>query len=649
MRYGLSIAALVLAGVMLLLGLGQRTFLAGPAEISYPVDIKADTGYAVIDGAEFSKVPGQANVVVRGSNSFIATGMTRDVAAWVAPFSHAQLRVDASGEKLLSALIAPATDDAPAEGEEAPELTTDPRGSDLWLEERAVADEGSDVEQETLRLPVALAADQSVIVASDGEQPVPSDVSLVWVQDRHTPWAGPLLVGGAVLALVGGILYLLAVDHDRRGLGPRRGRRGPLQGIRNMFGGRRSRSTSVAPAGRAPADAVSGTGAGPVGGSGSGSGSTGSGSGTAPMRATTARRRGRFALPAVGLTLAIGLTGCSADYWPQTGPRPTQEAPEVQSTSIAPVPVTDAQLNRIVKRVAAVANDADESLDAKTLEQRFTGAALAQRTANYKIRSEMADYAVVPPRITDQELDYELVQSTESWPRTVFVTVASEPGGKAAEGEGEASESASPSLALMLTQASPHENFLVSRVIALRGGISMPDAAPAEEGTAVLANDTQTLLMPPGEVGAAYAQLLQNGAEGEAAEAFDLETDTLLQNYGKARAETAQQQSDEKDQTMKFSVTARQSDENPLALSTGTGGAIVSTTVIEEQIVDSDGGRYKPQAKDAVTALSGLTGEQDKLIQEVAHQMLFYIPSKNSDQKIQLLGVTSELVGVRNQ
>jgi hypothetical protein len=49
-----------------------------------------------------------------------------------------------------------------------------------------------------------------------------------------------------------------------------------------------------------------------------------------------------------------------------------------------------------------------------------------------------------------------------------------------------------------------------------------------------------------------------------------------------------------------------------------------------------------------VTALSGLTGEQERLVQEVAHQLLFYVPSKTDGSKIQLLGVTSELVGVRN-
>lgn len=637
MRYVLAIATLVLSGLLLLLGIGQRTFLAGPAEISFPVETQTEAGFAVVNGAEFAKVPGQANVVVRGERAFVATGATRDVRGWVEPFAHTELSVDLKGEQVESAQVAP-VEEAATELVTA-EMGLDPRGSDLWLEEREIDDTGSGVETETLRVPVALTENQSVLIASDGAAAMPDEVSLVWAQDRNTPWAGPLLVGGGALALVGGVLYLLAVDHDRRGLGPRRGRRGPLQGIRNVFtrgGKKRSSAGQTAPAAtpEAPTD------------------------GTAQRRARAALRPNwvrRGALPALGLTAALGLTGCSASYWPQTStPEVTEEAPTATPSAIAPVPVTDGQLKKIIADVSEVATQSDDALDATALAERFSGDALAQRAANYTIRAEVPDYPVVPPRITDEELDYELVQSTEGWPRTLFVTVASTSGSAPVApedpegGDDVPVEISSPSLALVMTQQSPHDNYLVSRVISLRGGISMPQAAPAEDGTALLSNDIETLTLPPGQVGAAYATLLQDGADAEPSQYFDLETDTLLENYGKARTALSQAESDEKGQTMKYSVAARQGDAKTTALSTGAGGALVATTVIEEQAVDADGGRYKPQAKESVTALSGLTGEQERLVQEVAHQMLFFVPSKSDDAKIELLGVTSELVGVRN-
>lgn len=654
MRYVLAIAALVLSGVMLILGIGQRTFLAGPSEISFPVDTKSEAGYAMVDGSQFGKVTGQANVVVKGSQAFVATGATRDVEAWLEPFLHAELSVDTKQKRLLSGLVAAAVVATPAPSTDATtDATTtdptvaadgsvqplDPRGSDLWLEERAIDEAGSGTETETLRVPVSVTDGQSVIIASNGENPVPSDVSLVWVQDRATPWAGPLLVGGGILALVGGVLYLLAVDHDRRGLGPRRGRRGPLQGIRNMFGGRKGRS-------------------------GTNGGSAVQRESVSPKRRSRATRR--LALPSLVVVAAVGLTGCSANYWPSFSPAQTEEATTNQPESnAAPVPVTDAQLDRIVERVATVAEEGDASLDAAVLESRFTGDALAQRTANYTIRAADAAYPVVPPHITSKGLDYELVQSTESWPRTLFVTVASsteqdttttdeaeattDPATEdAATEKAAADEKASPSLAMILTQQNPHDNYQVSRVIALRGGISMPQAAPADEGTALLANDLETFVMQPGEVGTAFAEVLQTGSESEAAKAFDLSTATILENYGIARTQKDQAASDDKGQTMVYSVEARQGDEKPVALSTGVGGALVSTTVIEDQIIDSNGGRFKPQASAIMTALSGLSGEQDRIVQEVAHQLLFFVPSKTEGTQIELLGVTSELVGMRN-
>ena len=715
MRHALAIAVLVLSGVLLLLGLGQRTFLAGPAEISLPVDTQSESAFAIVDGAEFAKIPGQANVVVQGKDAFVATGMTRDIDAWVEPFPHAELSVDKAKQRLLSALVpgaipdaavaestttdvpaatdAPATDgaatDVPAATDEtatgAVDATEglDPRGSDLWLDSRSIDSAGSATETETLRVPVAIAADQSVLIATNGTDPIPSEFSLVWAQDRSTPWAGPLLAAGGLLAIIGAVLYLLAVDHDRRGLGPRRGRRGPLLGLRNAFsrrGARRSAAptteTEAAPQGermiandrRTLAETL-----------------------PAAPRAKRASRLARRALPVIGITVALGLSGCSAEYWPGSTPV-VEETPSAQPSNIAPVPVTEAQLHRIIEQVSAAANAGDDDLDAAALDDRFVDDALAQRTANYKIRAAVPDYAVVPPRITDDELDYALVQSTESWPRTAFVTVASTSGkpdaaatadgtedasgdaaaGGAAAGDAAAgtdpatgteavadasadaassettSEKTSPSLALVLTQQSPQENFEVSRVIALKGGISMPQAAPAEDGTALLANDIETLVLPPEEVGKAYAALLQNGADAPESANFNLDDDTLLENYGLARATAAQKESDDKGQTMKYSASARQGDADVVALSTGAGGALVATTVIDEQIVDAAGGRYKPQAQGAITALSGLEGEQERLVQQVAHQMLFFVPSKSENEKIKLLGVTSELVGVTN-
>ncbi|UBH06541.1 hypothetical protein K8P10_002052 [Leucobacter sp. Psy1] len=671
MRYVLAIATLVLAGVLLIFGIGQRTFLAGPAEIRYEAETMEGAAYAVLPAEVLDAAPGQPNVVVESPGAFVAMGSQTDVDAWVEPFAHEVVGIDAANRALTSTAVpaADAAEDGDAEEGEEAVAGLDPRGSDLWLDEwSANQDAASEDEENTpggeaslLRVPMDLEPGQAALIAVDGTEPLPDSIAVSWVQDRSTPWAGPLLAGGALLAVVGGILYLLAVDHNRRGLGPRRGRRGPLQGIRNSFGKRKQRSAldGVDAAGVRPPEGRGRTGAA---GDADGQSAADPSAGTAPKRKQRGKKAQRVALPAVGLVLAFGVTACSPSYWPDFGngqPEETAE-PEESAPNAAPVPVSGQQIDRIIQRLSETAGAADDALDADALAGRFTGDALAQRAANYQIREDLPSYEVVPPRITEEGLDYDLVQSTEGWPRTMFVTVASASGvddaaaedaeateeAEAADTDAGAEQASSPSLALLMTQQTPQDNYAVSRVIALRGGISMPDAAPVEEGTALLSADQQGLVLSPGEVGDAFASVMQEGADSAAAENFDIaEDDALTTRGGAAWQAQAQQDADDDDRTVKYSVTVAQGEEAPVSLSTGTGGALVATTVIENRIEDADGGRWQPQAEGAVTALTGIEGSVDRLERQVAHQMLFFVPSAESGDKIQILGVTTELVG----
>jgi hypothetical protein len=641
-RFAIAIAVLALSGIAFLLGIGQRTFLAPPAEIALVAAEGTDANYAVIPAAAFAASQGEPSVVVDAEGAFAAVGSQRDVEAWVAAFDHAEfgaekkaktldLREIGGDATLLEPAGGDAAGDAAAEGDAAAgeqaagEQTTDPeagaagaadaqtasdepldpRGSDLWLRESST-DGGSE-----LRFAVEVEDDEAVLLAASGSQGLGEGVKLVWAQDRNTPFAGPLLVTGAVLAVLGGVLYLLAVDHDRRGLGPRRGRKGPLPGIRGSIARRRE-----------------------------------------------TRKLQRIALPAVVLAGALALSGCSASYWPDFSARPAEQAPEPeQSGTLAPVPITPEQIDRITADIAAVAGDADETLDAAALRSRFTGDALQQREASYTIRAAVPDYERVPLTIGAEQLEYELVQSTEGWPRTVFVAVTSEPaeteeaapaeGAETAPADADA-DASSPSLALVMTQQGPHENYLVSRVITLRGGIEMPEAAPAEEGTALLSPELQTLVLPPGEVGSAYAAVLQGGPDVEQAAMFDLEGDPLMEKSGLAWVRQMQEKANAEGYSVQYSAAATVGERPLTALSTGVGGGLVAVTVVEERVSDTAGSTTRVRAEGAVSALSGLSGQQERIVSVVAHQLLFFVPSKTSGEKIQLLGATSELVGARN-
>lgn len=636
MRFVLAISALVLSGIMLVLGIGQVTFLAGPHQVTFTQQFNAPNGLAVLEAEQFGVVTGQANVVVQGEGAFVAVGHSRDVAAWAAPFAHAQVVADATASSLkLSAVpkdtVASEEYAARAEVEDQKDLVIpSPFGSDLWQEQRAVAqadpktaaaETKASVEAgiqvpaaDLVRLPVSLAPHEAVIVSvAEASDPT---LSIEWVQDRSTPWAGPLLVGGGAFAFIGALMYLWAVDHDRRGLGPRRGRRGPLLGLRNVFGRPKSKK-------------------GP--------------SATSPMQ--TAKRYA--VVPVFAVTAALTISGCAPSYWPdfsQTNEDPIATTePEIVASG-APVPVSTQQISRIISEVSALAGAADESLDAALLESRFTADALTERQANYTIRKSVSDYEVIVPRITDEELGYQLVQSTESWPRTIFVVVASEMAeATPTEGDDLAPEQDSPSLALIMTQQSPHENFMVSRAIALRGGITMPEATPAEEGTALLADDLQTLLLTPAEVGPAYAAVLQNGIGAAEAVNFNLEGDSLIERSGAAWVAQSAEAATAGGQGITYAVTAAQSDAEIVSLSTGVGGGFVTTTVLETRTeAPAEGSRWRPTVPKSLTALSGLEGQQEMLVSVVAHQLLFFVPSKDSKDKIQLLGYTSDLISASN-
>lgn len=673
MRFVLAITALVLSGILLLLGIGQTTFLAGPRQVVTSAELETQNGLAVIGSDTVSIAEGQANVVVDGAAPVVAVGNVRDVEAWTAPFGYLEVTADPQSRELGFQAI-PSDPEAvesytALNGEEAAEseeqaeadlAVPSPEASDLWLDTQASApaeevpaegeatDEGEEagetagdaVATATVRLPVDLSADQAVLVYVS-DPTAATELSIQWVQDRRTPWAGPLLVAGGLFALIGAILYLLAVDHDRRGLGPRRGRKGPLLGIRNMFGGRSKESSSNVAQRTSidTADTLVQTGAE-----------------SNDANASGGRRR-MTALPLLALASALALSGCSPNYWPELSAEPTETEKAVEAgvttTNVAPVPVTEGQVDRILADIAEISGEADSSLDASGLSARFTADALKEREANYTIRQAVADYDVIVPRLTDESLGYQLIQSTETWPRTIFTVVASEPEAPAEPAEGEEDAESqpaaeSPSIALIMTQANPHSNYLVSRSIALRGGITMPEAAPAEEGTARLANDIESLVIKPADLGSAYAAVLAGGAEVAEAELFDLEGDTLLERSGSAWVAQSTAAAQAAGQGIKYSVSADQTSARIVSLSTGAGGALVATTVNETRVEEPDGGRWRPTVPKSLTALSGLEGQQEKLVSVVAHQLLFFVPSATDGGPIELLGYSSDLIEARN-
>lgn len=625
MRFIIALTTLTLGALFVLFSVAQVTFLSAPKVITYEAQLGEDTSLVVIDDAVLSEVKGQATVVVSGQKPAVAFGNDLDVNAWVAPFDRSVASLD-SAEQTFT--FATRDADETAAKEYAASRGTDPSEqnfvpavspSDLWLGQSAGSaaqseeSESENSARETAKLAVSLSEGQSVLVSVDSASKDPS-LSVQWVQSRNLPLVGPFLLVGGILVLLGGLLYLLAVDHDRRGLGPRRGRKGLFLGIRDDLSKRRQEARDKKSSAATPTSFV-----------------------------------------AVALLTSFALSGCSSQYWPQLGESESAsiEESDLQSAqNIAPVPVNESQIASIVGNISELTAFADQNLDASVLPLRFTADALKERETNYTIRKSVTDYDVVMPGISDELLGYQLVQSTEGWPRTMLVVVDSATAAEQASPDEPAAEGdtpESPSLALVMTQQTPHDNYLISRSIVLRGNTQMPEAAPAEVGTALIADDLGTLVLQPAQVGPAYAAVLSGGTGVPEAAYFNLEGDTLIGRSGASWVNQASAAASSAGQDITYSVSAAQGTTPITGLTTGVGGALVATTVLETRTEQaSANGTYRPTMSASASALSGITGRQNTIVTVVQHQLLFFVPSLDSKEQIQLLGFSSDLISASN-
>jgi hypothetical protein len=572
-RFVLAIVSFVIGVLLVGLGVGQRTVFAPPTSIVAATSGTSSAPVTVIPGSVLNANPGYQRVNISGSGKvFAAYGKTTDVDAWIGDAAHTTLRYDA--EK--GALVGRTT----GTGTEVP----DPRGSDLWYQEY------DDARQFTVRLP----SDVSLVVAGDGTEPAPSDVSLTWPRDTATPLVGPLLTLGGLFVLGGLVLLVWAFLHQRRSRGPRR----------RSGGGRPPRVRASRRAAAAGAQV--------------------------PARS----RRGRRSLVAVPVLVAgaLVLSGCSSEYWPQGGDAGTTPTPTASATGAAVAdPATAAtkqQIARIVARVAEVAEKADADQDADLAGTRFAGPALELRKANYAIRAADAK-AQALPAIAD-DVCVALPQQTDSWPRTVFAVVAAD-----------CSDKETAPQALTLVQQDARSDYKVEYAVSLEADAQLPSLAPTAVGAAQLAPDSKLLALAPDEVAAAYGDVLSQDSASPSADLFASDGDDLRSRIGKSyKDEKAKALPD----TAKIEYSSEVPDDTALALATNTAGALVSVDLNEVEKVTPTATGAEVNTEGAVKALSGIDSSTKGVTATYGVQLLFSVPPVGSDDKIELLGFTQGLI-----
>ena len=601
MRLVLAIVSFLLAAAMLAVGIVQRTILAPPSSVDLAVTTSGSAPLTVIEGSTLQSHSGRQTVTINGSDAVTAAyGRAGDVYAWIGNASYNLVSVDPATGQLVTTLHS---------GTEA--TVPDIADSDLWYDDYR--------DDRRLQLSVTLPAEDALLIAADGTEPAPSRVAISWPLDDSTPWAGPLIIGGAVLLVFGLVMLLIAIYRIRSHHGPKR--KMPKLPKQKMI-------RSVRPATRTPAKG------GTVG--------------------------------AVIVLLAVGALGASgagsparAADTPSPTPTPTGTATGQPS---APVPaVTTSQLDRIVDRIETTIGQADSALDATVAATRMAGPALELKTADYALKAKDANASPDSPAIpADAEIKLDLPQQvsadTATWPRSVLVVLAPRGASSTSSPSPTATESATPDPAataapaqpfvvLVLQQASPRENYKVAYFLTLQAPV--PEVAASAAGAAVLAPDTALLSMSPKQVATAYADVLANDTASASATAFDLTSDNLAKAWGKAAQAAEQQAQAALSSPNNVAYTTTAGTDGLIALATTDAGALVTATVRQTMQVTPGEAGAKVVAQGDVLTLSGVDRSDKGYNVTYGGQVLFYVPALDSDEPITVLAYSQGLLSAQ--
>jgi hypothetical protein len=570
-RFVLAIVSFVLAAGMIGYGIAQRTVLLEPDQVAVSTVVTGGTAVIVVDGATLNAFPGIQTLSAKGDGKiFAAYGRTSDVEAWLGDTAYTKVGYDTAANQLTS---------IPVPGKES--TVPDPAGSDLWF--------GEFVNDKAVLATVNVPADVSFLIISDGTAPAPANLRIYWPLDNSTPWAIPLIVGGAVVLLVGLVFLLWATNHMRSGRGPRR----KAQKMPKV-----PRKRAIKPQSRKAIDA-------PVSG----------------------RRRGMIAVPVVLVGL-LSLTGCAAVITPAASvPTPSDTAASPIST-LDPPAATTRQVERIISQISAVTTKADTERDAKLLATRFTGAALELRLANYAIRGvdpSIAGLAAIP----DGPVKLTLPQQTLTWPRTVFAVIQDD------------KDSKIPPVAVFLEQDDPRSAYKVSYAITLEPSVQLPDVAPANVGASRLAPDSGLLKLTPTDAAMAYGDILEKDVDSASYLEFDKTGDSLRTAVGLAYKQGVKASLPS---TASVSFGHAIGPADAIALATNNAGAIVAVNLNEITTVKPVEAGAAVNPTGAVKALSGIAVSTSGVVATYGDQLLFFIPAAGSDGKIVLLGYSQGLV-----
>jgi hypothetical protein len=286
----------------------------------------------------------------------------------------------------------------------------------------------------------------------------------------------------------------------------------------------------------------------------------------------------------------------------------------------------------IMGHLSEVSATADETLDANVASTRFAGAALEARRANYSMRKADPALAAISA-IPNTPPSLFLPESSNTWPRSLFAIF--QPVAKTVKG-GE--DDTAPTIALILQQISPRDNYKVIYQTNLQANETVPEVAAANVGTVEVPADSKLLLLPPDRIASAYADILTRGEQSEYYDDFESSGDSLR---AALQGERAQQNAD----NVAISYTDRAGTGPVVAMATVSAGALVSVSVDEIARFEPQGGRSL-KLSGALRALGGTELAPRPVSATYQFELLFFVPAIGSAEKISLIGFSENLTKV---
>ena len=587
----------------MLLGIGQRTIWA-PAETVTAglAEGSRSAPVTVIEAGALGTADGPVEVTVEAEDPFVlAVGRSSDVEAWVGDAAH--LSVTGVNEDTLSSEYADGEDTVP-----------DPRGSDLWISEEP--GDGA----LTYRWEEPADGDLSILLAGDGESAAPADVSITRPNDTSTPFALPLIIGGALVVVLGIALLLVP---------PRRGAKRDSDAVE----GTRAHARIHADAGR-PGGASSIAAPGPVLlvagliGAGSLVGITPGMATTSPSATATASPS---AAPSASATASPSAAASSSSATPSASATASPSATASSSSSSSagseaggPPVVLASQLERILGSVATTVAEADAASDAESLAQRVGGAALDLRTGSYAVRAKDAQAAAPAPIAADPVL-LDMIPAGAGWPRTIVALTQGD-------------DNPVPQ-ALLLVQATPRENYKLTSAVQMLPGSTFPSAPPPGAGGVVPLDEAGALTTAPQAAVASIADLLTKPTDA---------TSGIFEENSFSKAITDFQAgvvADPGNNAADITFTHTADGTRTQALPTADGGAMVFGYLTHTYSSVPKGAGDSIDLKGTVyQSLTGKDSSEKGIDVNYGEAVMMYVPAAGSDDKIRVIGAAQQLL-----